>query len=166
MFKIIGGFMVGIACVLTGHMRCIRLRKRYMSLCSFRQALSVLRSEISLKMTPLAKAFGSAGEMCGNGCFVRCSEYIPEMGAESAFKRAVLETAEEECLSKSDIEALLSLSAGLGKCDMKNQIERVDYTISLVDESIKNAKKEKSEKGRMIMHCSVFLGAAIILILI
>ncbi len=166
MFKIIGGFMIGIACVLIGYTRCIRLSRRYISLCCFRQALSVLRSEISLKMTPLAEAFGRAGEMCGNECFVRCSEMISETGAETSLKRAVLETAEENCLSKSDIEALLSLSAGLGKCDIKNQIERVDYTVSLVDEAIKNAKKEKSEKGRMIMHCSVFLGAAIILILI
>lgn len=166
MFKLAGSIVITFAFIMIGYIKCSELSLRYLYLSEMREALSMLRAEIALKKTPIGNAFSKIGKLYNNRCFMICGEKTGKIGAEKAFKHALLETAAENHLKKSDTDALMTLAAGLGKCDLENQLSRIDYTISMTENAIADAGKEKNEKSKMIMHCSLFAGAAVVLIMI
>ncbi|MBP3359484.1 MAG: stage III sporulation protein AB [Clostridia bacterium] len=166
MYKAAGALMIIAAFSFVGYSFCRALGRRCSSLEEFRKLFSLLRSEISLKLTPLEKAFAAIGSQYGNSCFILCADKLPELGAQEALINALKSTASEYMLRGEDIELLSAAAVGLGKCDLKNQLKHLDYAVSLIDNSIVRAKKEREEKSRLFMNGAVLSGVMLTLMLL
>lgn len=166
MYKTAGALMIIAVFALAGFSFCRALGRRCSSLEEFRKLFSLLRSEIALKLTPLEKAFASLGVQYGNTCFILCADKLPELGAQEALICALKSTAQEYMLRPEDIEMLSAAAVGLGKCDLKNQLRQLDYAVSLIDNSIIKAKKEREEKSRLFMNGAVLSGVTLTLMLL
>ncbi len=166
MFKIIGAAAVIAGFALLGYGRAFVLARRCRNIEQFRRLVCELKSELLLKKTPLTEAFIEIGQRHSHKCFILCGEKIPELGAARAFSEAVEKTAAEYGFGENEKNAVLSLGDGLGKCEINDQISRIDHTISLIDSAAALAQRDKKEKSGIIMQGFVLAGVTIVLMLL
>lgn len=165
-FKIIGSFAIFLSFLLMGFTRVFVLRERNRFMKEMKRCLFTLKSEISLKQIPLSAAFKNTGQIHKNKYFVICSEKIEKIGATAAYRNVFETAAEDYTLSEAEKEAVFSLSDGLGKKELCNQLAQIDFAAQLCGECSKLTDEELKNRAGLILRMSAFIGAAVVIVLL
>jgi len=165
MFKIAGAVLAFASVAAMGYRRSRLLYVRCKTLEDFHRCIFALRCEISLRQTPLEKAFRIIGDRYNNSCFIRCSELIESLGAETAFERAVTELSENSGICEEDYNVISELSSGLGRCDMENQLKRLDYALLRLENAMDEAKGNVKDKAGFFVRTALMAASAIVIAL-
>lgn len=163
MVKLFGAVMVGAACAYFGFKASFRLQKRARSLADISLSLELLESEIGFTKHRLKKAL-ERSDRCG--LFICAAQYIDEMGAAGAWKRALAQQRESMCLKDADCEVLELLGEKIGKTDTDDQIKHIKYVRALVEELQKSAGEDSEKQGKLFRGCGILTGLMLVIILI
>lgn len=166
MFKVFGAVMIMTAFLMIGFGRVSAIKSRQQLMELMRKSVSMLKSEISLKQSSLSEAFENVGVICSNIYFCECGQNVKSDGAATAYKRAIGRAVKDFRLSDDEKEVLLTLSDGLGKRNLTEQLSQIDYTLSLVEKSAIDLKREVGERSKLILQGASFIGAATVIILL
>ncbi len=166
MYKTVGCIVIIISCLFFGFLKIMELKRRFHYLKEFRMMFEKVRTEISLKMTPLPRTIKKVGNDFSNICFIKCADYISELGGQAAFEKAFNESKKMYSLKSEDIAVVRIFASGIGKCDIHNQLRQMDYSLKMLDESVNEAKEDFKTKQTVYISCSVLAGAFLVLVLL
>lgn len=166
MLKLLGALTVLSSFICIGVKKNYELNKRISNITEFRNMCEELRTEICLRNTPIPKAIGAIGKKYSNSIFINWSDLMGQTGVEQAFETAFGRCWDLNCFNKKDFEVLKSVSVGLGRIDLENQLRRLDYSIEQISSYLSDVKAEYANKCRLYLNGSILAGISLVIILI
>ena len=170
MLKIIGIILIVGATTKIGFLLAARLERRKNTLISFKDALSLLESEIGFAQNSLARAFFNIGHTISKPVgtfFLDVEKHLAKgCSTEQAWEQELTDRRQALCLTDEDIQTLRSFAARLGKSDVENELKNIYNTTVSLNMLIANAKNTCDTNKRVYQSAGVLCGALIAVLLI
>lgn len=170
MLKIIGIILIVAATTKIGFLFAARLERRKNALISFKDALSLLESEIGFAQNSLAKALFNIGNTISRpvgAFFLDIHERLMQgCDTERAWEEALTRHRQALCLTDVDVQTLRSFAARLGKSDVENELKNIYNTTVSLNMLIANAKNTCDTNKRVYQSAGVLCGVLIAVLLI
>lgn len=169
--QLLGMGMIVLATTLLGIHLGARVGYRISDLQSIRRAITLLRSEITYRLTPLptachhigTKAQGAVGQI-----FSRCHQLLTEeqLSFQEAFDRAIQAYQGKMYLQEEDLRELSALGKSLGHIDKEMQSQQMDLMLAYIDHKIMEQQPIYLKNKKMYQTLGVLSGLLIVVILI
>lgn len=157
--KLLGAMLVVFSGLLWGGIGVSNLKKRERLLLDLKKMMQSIKTNISYSSRPLPELLYRE-----DSCF--CQKAAKE-GCFLSDPCGALINAGETLLSKREDKDMYSgFVQGLGISDTQGQLEHISLYSSLLDDCIKNAKAECSEKSKLYLSLGLFMGITLCIILL
>lgn len=170
MLKIVGILLIVGATTRIGFALAARLERRKNSLLCFKDALSLLESEIGFAQNSLARACKNIGNTLTppvGAFFLDVHDKLSRgISTEQAWEELLGQYRQTLCLTAADIQLLRSFAARLGKSDVENELKNIYNTTVSLNMQIANAKNTCDTNKRVYQSAGVLCGALIAVLLI
>ena len=124
--------------------------------------LNECRGRIDYREEPFPQIIKSFKSQNGFSLTEKCTEYMSSLDFPEAWEKSVKEL---KYISAADRSVLLSFGGAIGRSDKKSQLNLIDYTVSLLSESL-NMSKEKVKNDKKLYAAVGFLLGMLSLIII
>lgn len=170
MLKIVGIILIIAATTKIGFSLAARLERRKNALISFKDALSLLESEISFSKNTLPAAFLNLSKTLSAPVsdFFRLAHdkiVLEGLDTQQAWEEATEKYAGKMCLAAGDIQVLRAFAARLGKSDVENELKNIYNTTVSLNMQIASAKNVCDTNKRVYQSAGVLCGALIAILL-
>lgn len=146
------------------------MKKRIDSLSQMIELLTVVKIKLEYELCAIPELFRLIinQEQGTYLCFLRyCADEIDAgTSLKSSWNKSVEKFSGEMCLSKNDTALLMDFSQTLGDTDVSGQLSNIEMYIELLGKNLKEAEKEVTDKSRVSISCSLFLGLLVSILLI
>ncbi len=149
MLKLIGILLIVSATTKIGFALAARLERRKNSLLCFKDALSLLESEIGFAQNSLARACENIGNTLSppaGAFFLDVHDALSRgIDTQQAWEELLGKYRQTLCLTAADIQLLRSFAARLGRSDVENELKNIYNTT--VSQHMRYEQKGLSERG-------------------
>ena len=170
MLKLIGILLIVSATTKIGFALAARLERRKNSLLCFKDALSLLESEIGFAQNSLARACENIGNTLSppaGAFFLDVHDALSRgIDTQQAWEELLGKYRQTLCLTAADIQLLCSFAARLGRSDVENELKNIYNTTVSLNMQIANAKNTCDTYKRVYQSAGVLCGALIAVLLI
>lgn len=146
------------------------MKKRIDSLSQMIELLTVVKIKLEYELCAIPELFRLIinQEQGTYLCFLRycVGEIVAGASLKNAWNKSVDKFSGEMCLSKNDTVLLIDFSQTLGDTDVSGQLSNIEMYIELLSKNLKEAEKEATDKSRVSISCSLFLGLMVSILLI
>lgn len=170
MLKIAGIILIVLSSSQIGFMLASRLERRKKVLTGFKDALSMLESEIGFAKNSPAQAFYNISKtvtQLGRFFDSVCIRLNGEKKCTSdAWNETVDEYKRELCLTQTDVQVLKGFCTRLGKSDVENELKNIRNTMVSINMQLAAATNDCDSNKRMYQSAGVLCGilAAVLLV--
>ena len=144
-----------------------KYKYRLEELDELKNELKIIENKIKYSYQPLEEIFYEMMEISSfqiKSLYKYVANNIKEMGAESAWKDAVLNA--DLNLNNEDKNVLKQFGILLGKTNKKGQLNKIVFTSELLDRQIAKAVKEQNKNEKMYQKLGLIFGIGIVIVLI
>lgn len=170
--KLIGGFMVFIACSLLGIAASNRYSYRPKDIRRFRSSIQMLETEILYGCTPLPQALKNISNKV-EGPLKKFYSMISEdlicgrnYSFENAWKNGADNLLKDTCLKKGDKELITDFGKVLGSSDREDQKKHFELFYILLKQNENTAEDERQKNEKMYRTLGFLSGIVIFIILV
>lgn len=155
MIKIFMLFLVFITSALIGKFLSKKYVYRLEELEEIQNSLNIFKSKIKFTYEPIPEIFEEISQNTRKNIgliFSKAKEKMNILTATIAWEETLDEILEENKtnLKKEDINILKSLSKLLGQTDVEGQVSQIEITQNFLESQIKEARRRKSKKRKII----------------
>jgi stage III sporulation protein AB len=171
MIRFIGAVLLITGAAAWGLMSVLKLRSRVKNLGALISALSVMKSEICDRLTPmpeLLKQLGNEATYPASLLFKNASDKMPSLGSRSfsaIWSQAVLNTP-ELLLTPQEALVLTELGMCLGRYDIGEQRSAIQYAQRRMDEYSRKAETDRERNSKVHAFLGVAAGLFAVVILL
>ncbi len=170
MLKITGCVLIVSASIYIGVAYVNSMKKRIYSLSQMIELFTVLKIKLEYELCAIPELFRLIikQEQGTYVCFLEhcISEIDAGASLKIAWNKSVDKFSREMNLSSNDTALLIDFSQALGDTDVSGQISNLEMYIELLHKNLKDAEKELTDKSRVSISCSLFLGLLVSILLI
>ena len=156
-----------ISCVCIGNSISKRFISRVNDLIDMKKALNILETKIKFTYEPLPQVFLYISKNVNDSIsqiFKNSAKKMEKESAGSAWKDAL--EKDKTNLKQEDLEILKSLGNLLGKTDIDGQVSEIELVNRMLDVQINKAEEDKTKYVKMYRSLGIYIGLAIIVVLI
>lgn len=170
MIKLVGAILTIGATSRLGFIFAARLERRKNTLIGFKDALSLLESEIGFAQNSLCKAFYNISRTIPppvGSFFSDIYEKLSE-GADTCqtWEKTLARHSGALCLTGADIDTLVSFAARLGRSDTENELKNICNTMVRLNIQIADAKNICDTNKKVCQSAGVLCGVLIAVLMI
>lgn len=171
MIRLIGAVLITAGTAAWGLLGVFRLRSRVKNLNAIVSALSVMKSEICDRLTPmpeLLRQMENEATYPASQLFKNAAEKIPSLGSKpfsSIWGQAVLNTP-ELLLTPQEELVLTELGMSLGRYDIGEQRSAIQYAERRMDDFSRKAELDKERNSKVHAFLGVAAGLFAVVILL
>lgn len=144
-----------------------KYKYRLEELDELKNELKIIENKIKYTYQPLEEIFYEMMEISSfqiKSLYKYVANNIKEMGAESAWKDAVLNA--DLNLNNEDKNVLKQFGTLLGKTNKEGQLNQIVFTSELLERQIDKAVKERNKNEKMYQKLGLIFGIGIVIVLI
>ncbi len=158
-------FIVAVSVLLIGQYLNSKIKKRIISLKHFILLLENINSQISFSKKNIDEIIHDF-EYSSDVKMKTMCELNSNLNGNfhENWKCSIEKYAQQDCLSKEDINILLSFGKNLGTTDLQGQINNVKLHIGMLEKELKNAEDNLS--GKLKINTALSTASALLLIII
>lgn len=147
-----------------GFLEAYKLRLRVEYLEHFLQFILAVQAEIQFSAFPVRQLIvRHSGEL--KVCAL-CEQFCVQGEAfPSAWKKATMQGAKGNGLTKKEIQMIADFGAGLGSSDMAGQISYCELAAQRFRTQLEEARQEKGKKSKLYAMLGIFSGTAAALVI-
>lgn len=172
MFKLLGAILIISSCSSFGFYRKMQFLRRVKALESSIYMLKIIRREIGfncIKMTELVGFLMKNTNAPLNKIFIQMNRKICESNFcnfEQEWRESFVNFGESVGFLQKDIEILSNIGSVLGKFDVNEQINALDYFEKMLEENFLIAKNQNTIDANITRTVAICLGIIIAIVLI
>ncbi len=160
MIKMLGLLSVFFSAALTGVFMYKRLNERTEILKETKTCAIHIKNEIEYRKAPLDECFKGRGKLFSNAYkLINNGELPPKEAIKTALKPL-------EAFSLDDRLVIEAFAENLSCEDLKGQIANLEMFIASLNENIKLATTESSNKGKLFCYGGVLTGIGLVIVLL
>lgn len=148
----------------------MRLKKRIKLLTEILLFISAVKNEIEFNRKPIISIFREkcSGNFAKSLSFISECVTLTEEGKDftSAWEMSIKNDQRISLLSPQDVQLLLSYGSQLGTTDVNGQISLCVLYQKLFEEKLKAAQAYEEHYGKIYRQSGIFIGAAIIILIL
>ena len=168
--KYAGAILLGVSAAMTGQILALRLKKRIKLLTEILLFISAVKNEIEFNRKPIISIFreNSSRNFAKSLSFITECVALTEKGKDfmTAWELSVKNDKSVFLLSSQDVQLLLSFGSQLGTTDVNGQINLCVLYQKLFEEKLKTAQNYEEHYGKIYRQSGIFIGAAIIILIL
>jgi len=169
--KAIGAILLIAGGAYTGCAFAAALRRRVQLLSDLIAALSLMKAEIVLKLSPMPEVLSLLGAQRGLigtvfDTMARNLLIIDMPGLSYIWTKTLDEHKNELMLPQDAYRALCSLGDMLGRYASEEQEKQIEYVVSRLEEGRQRAQEEYERQGKLYRRMGVAGGAALAILLL
>lgn len=167
MIKNLGLILIFITAVMTGFSLTSRMNDKIKLLTSFKSLIHEFKREITYQAPSLSELFSLNKDKY---IFPLAESIVKNLDNGSDLDESIrLSFENSDCiklLSTDEKKDLINIFSSLGKSDFEGQISLLDNAIEKLDMYIENAVDSRNKKSKVYLTTSIYVGLAVVIILI